>query len=172
MRMSRMLQIAAAVLLLSGTVYAQAEKETPTGFYRLEFVTKELDDTKVINTRNYSMIVAENKQDGNSIRSSTRMPIPSGSNPSQYIYSDLGVNIDVHNVREQMGMLTLSVSADISTATAGESNPNSSMPPVIRQYKWNSAVLVPLRKGTQIYSSDDLGSKRKFQLELTATPVK
>src|SRR5579871_4923765 len=94
MRMSRMLQIAAAVLLLSGTVYAQAEKETPTGFYRLEFVTKELDDTKVINTRNYSMIVAENKQDGNSIRSSTRMPIPSGSNPSQYIYSDLGVNID------------------------------------------------------------------------------
>jgi len=94
-----------------------------------------------------------------------------GGGNTQFTYLDLGVNIDCHDVRELTGQLTLSITADIAAATTetgSSSNPN----PVIRQYKWNSAVIVPLRKATQIYSSEDLGSKRKFQLELTATPIK
>jgi hypothetical protein len=169
------LWILTGVLLLpAGPSLAQTERESPNGFYHLDFVTKELDDNKLINTRTYSMTVSD-KAAGN-IRTGSRVPVAtnsggSGGGNTQFTYIDLGVNIDCRDLRELSGQLTLSVSADISAATTESgsvSNPN----PVIRQYKWNSAVIVPLRKATQIYSSDDLGSKRKFQLELTATPIK
>ncbi|MBZ5619470.1 MAG: hypothetical protein LAQ69_12215 [Acidobacteriia bacterium] len=104
------------------------------------------------------------------MRTGTRLPVPTGGG-NQFQYFDLGVNIDCHNVREILGQLTVQVSADVS-AVALETGAASSLPPVVRQYKWNSTVIVPLRKATQIFSSDDLNSKRKFQLELTATPIK
>ncbi len=170
MRITRKLQILTGVLLMAGAAYAQAEKESAPAFYHLEFVTKELDEAKVINTRTYSMIVSDKSTDGDSIRTGSRVPVPTGGN-NQYNYLDLGVSIDCRNVKEVAGQLTLSVSADIASA-ATETGPASTLPPVIRQYKWSSTVMVPLRKATQIYSSDDLGSKRKFQLELTATPIK
>jgi hypothetical protein len=43
---------------------------------------------------------------------------------------------------------------------------------VVRQAKWSSIVLIPIRKGpTVIFSSDDPASKRQLQLEVTATPL-
>jgi hypothetical protein len=32
-------------------------------------------------------------------------------------------------------------------------------------------VIVPLKKPTVVFSSDDVASKRQMQLELTATPI-
>ena len=168
MRTTTKLWILTGVLTMVGTSFAQTEKESATGFYHLDFVTKELDDNKVINSRNYSMTVSD--KSAGSIRTGNKVAVPNGTG-NQYQYYDLGVNIDCHDMREVLGQLTLTVSADIS-AVALESGTASSMPPAIRQYKWNSTVIVPLRKATQIFSSDDLGSKRKFQLELTATPIK
>jgi hypothetical protein len=43
--------------------------------------------------------------------------------------------------------------------------------PVIRQNRWSSNVVVPLKKPTLIFASDDATSKRQMQLELTAAPV-
>ena len=169
MRTTTKLWILTGVLLLAHTSFAQTERESPNGFFHLDFVTKELDDNKVINTRTYSLTVSD-KAPG-SIRTGSRVPVSTGNNPTQFTYIDLGVNIDCRDVRELPGQLTLSVSADISAAnteTGSSSNPN----PVIRQYKWGSTVIVPFRKATHIFSSEDLGSKRKFQLELTATPIK
>ena len=172
MQLTKKLWILTAILMMAGTAFAQAEKESATAFYHLEFVTKELDENKVINSRSYSMIVSDRSNEGgDSIRTGTRLPIATGANPTQYTYVDLGVSIDCRNVREVSGQLAVLISADISTA-ASETGVASALPPVIRQYKWNSTVIVPLRKATQVYSSDDLASKRKFQLELTATPVK
>jgi hypothetical protein len=67
--------------------------------------------------------------------------------------------------------LTMLVVASM-TVVAAETGSSSGLPPVVRTYNWSSTAIVPLRKATQIFSSDDLGSKRKFQLEVTATPVK
>jgi hypothetical protein len=167
--MNKRLWILAVVLLMAGTAFAQAEKDGATAFYHLDFVTKEMDDNKLVNARTYSMIISE-KSVGN-IRTGTRVPVPTNANGGQVTYLDLGVNIDCSHVQEVSGQLTLSVSADIATAVT-ETGGAPALAPVIRQYKWNSSVIVPLRKATQIYSSDDLGSKRKFQLELTATPIK
>jgi hypothetical protein len=44
--------------------------------------------------------------------------------------------------------------------------------PVTRQNQWRSAVVIPVKKPTVVFSSDDVSSKRQLQLELTATPVK
>lgn len=168
-RTTKLYLLAGVLLAMAGTAWAQAEREINTGFYRLDFVTKELDDTKVINSRTYSLIVSD-KSGGNSMRSSSKVAIPTGHG-DQYQFYDIGVNLDVKEVREVQGQLSVGVAAGI-THVAADSTPNSSLPPVMRSYNWNSVVLVPLRKATQIFSSDDLGSKRKFQLELTATPVK
>ena len=46
MQLTKKLWILAAVLTMAGTAFAQAEKESATGFYHLEFVTKELDENK------------------------------------------------------------------------------------------------------------------------------
>ncbi len=43
--------------------------------------------------------------------------------------------------------------------------------PVIRQNVWDSTVLVPIGKPTVVFSSDDLDSKGKMQVEVTATRV-
>jgi hypothetical protein len=59
------------------------------------------------------------------------------------------------------------VTAEVSSAAETTDAPA----PVIRQVKWNSPVIVPLRKPTIIFSSDDPSSKRQMQLELTAIPI-
>jgi hypothetical protein len=81
----------------------------------------------------------------------------------------VGVNIDFRAIREVQRDLALSVSAEISSipSESGEVKPN----PIVRQNKWDSSVVVPLKKPTLIFSSDDVSSKRTMQLELTATPI-
>jgi hypothetical protein len=43
--------------------------------------------------------------------------------------------------------------------------------PVVRQNQWQAGVIVPLKKPTVVFSSDDLTTKRQMQVELTATPI-
>jgi hypothetical protein len=70
-------------------------------------------------------------------------------------------------VKELQGDVALSVSAEMSSVPEG-GNPGL---PVVRQNKWSSYVVVPIKKPTVIFSSDDATSKRTMQLELTATPI-
>jgi hypothetical protein len=83
-------------------------------------------------------------------------------------YLDVGVNIDSRVPKEIQDQFTLDVSAEISSVATGQ----PSTPPLIRQTKWNANVIVPTRKPTTIFTSDDPNSKRQTQLELTAVPIK
>jgi hypothetical protein len=89
--------------------------------------------------------------------------------PGQMQFLEVGVNIDCRWVREVEGQLTLDIAADISSVAFDAGSPPK---PVLRQVKWSSKAIVPLRKATLLFSSDDVTGKRKLQLELTATPVK
>ena len=42
---------------------------------------------------------------------------------------------------------------------------------MVRQNKWDSTVLIPIGKATVVYSADDLDSKGKMQVEVTAVRV-
>lgn len=164
-------------LLLAGASLGQNEAaNTPASepkFYHLDFVVKEVEAGKTINARTYTMTVATGPE-RTSVRSGNRLPVPTGPRvpnaavPTQFTYVDVGTNIDCWNAKEIQGQLALSVTADVSTTAEVPDIPQ----PVIRQVKWNSPVVVPLRKATVIFSSDDPSSKRQMQLELTANPVK
>jgi hypothetical protein len=164
-----MLGIFAGVLLMAGTSYAQAEKESAITFYHLDIVTKELDEARVVNTRTYSLIISDKAGRPYVVRTGSKVPLASSKGDLTYV--DVGVNVDVMDVHETQGQLAMGISADISSVS-GEPGMPSAAPPVIHQYKWNSNLVIPLRKATPVFSSDDPTSKRKVQIELTATPIK
>ncbi len=80
----------------------------------------------------------------------------------------MGVNIDCRSIKGVQRDLALNVSVDISSMIQEPTTPGY---PVIRQNKWTSNVIVPVKKPTVLFSSDDATTKRQMQLELTATPI-
>jgi hypothetical protein len=105
------------------------------------------------------------------IRSGDKVPVVTvtggmGEN-KQFTYVDVAVNIDCKLQFETPTDLSLQLSADITSPGGG--SPVAS--PVIDQTRWNSNVVVPLKKATTVFSSESAASKRTTQLELTATPL-
>jgi hypothetical protein len=170
------------VLVVAGSARAQDNSEgakqpqsaentahLQTGpFYHLDFVVKEVDGNKVINSRGYSTSII--KDGHNSIRAGARVPIPSG--PSAFQFMDLGANFDCGEAREVEGKLALRVIAELSSIAANDQEGLPKTQPVVRQNKWNADVIVPMGKTTTIFSSDDVSGKNKMQVELTATLIK
>jgi hypothetical protein len=146
---------------------AKAAAEQPK-YFRLDFVVKELDAGKVTNSRNYSMTISTGETMTSVIRAGSKIPITTGGGAEStgLTYIDVGVNIDCRAAKEIQGDLALNISAEISSAAT------TSPPPLIRQTKWSANVIVPLRKSTLVFSSDDAATKGQMQLELTATPIK
>jgi len=155
-----------AVILLTGAALAQADKpvEPLARYYRLDFVVKELEGGKTVNARAYSTTISNERGAMSSIRTGSRVPVPGKEGTVNYM--DVGINFDCRAARWVDSDLVLNVSVDISSVADG-----SSTPPVIRNNRWSGDVIVPLRKATNIFSSDDAMSRRQMQLELTATPL-
>ncbi|MGH9627454.1 MAG: hypothetical protein ACRD7E_03700 [Bryobacteraceae bacterium] len=138
-------------------------------FYRLDFLVQEVEGGKIVNGRAYSMIVSTaSGGPPASMRTGNRLPIQAGGN---FQYFDVGVNIDCREVRELENRLSLTINADISSVVTGPESTETTTAPVVRNTRWASGVIVPIKKPTIIFSSDDATSKRKMQLELTATPI-
>ncbi|MGA8027576.1 MAG: hypothetical protein WB992_10540 [Bryobacteraceae bacterium] len=155
-----------ALMFLAGACLAQDKPDQePHRFYRLDFLVKELDGGKVLNSRVYSMQVATEGGD-NSIRTVSKIPF--ATSPGSWTQIDVGTNIDCSNIREVQGELSLKISAEVSSVLE---DPSNSGRPIIRQNQWRSFVLLKLKKPTVVFSSDDVSSKRQMQLEVTATPV-
>ncbi|HUE04086.1 MAG TPA: hypothetical protein VMR62_31340 [Bryobacteraceae bacterium] len=156
-----------AILLTAGICVAQGETAKPAAgtakYFHLEFVVKELDGGKVTNARHYTTTIVTGDHRC-TIRSGNKVPLQTGGT-SGLTYVEVGVNIDGSGAKEIDGNLALDISAEISNVAAAAN------PPLIRQTKWNSNVLVPIGKPTVIASSDDVASKGQMQLELTATPI-
>jgi hypothetical protein len=145
---------------------------SPVRFYRLEFVVKELENEKVINSRSYATSIYVNTREPASIRAGTRVPyVTGGSTGKQYNYYDVGVNIDTREARElPSGQLTLNLNVDISNVVVTKES-SGELPPTVRNTRWSSPVVVPIKKSVTVFSSDDPSGNRKVQLDLTATPI-
>jgi hypothetical protein len=153
-------------LVLAGAALAQTEAPK---FYKLDYVVKEVEGGKVVNSRTYSTMLAVQAPGRDtspaSIRAGGRVPVTSTSGTQ---FFELGVNIDTRELRESQTDLSLYISADVTTIAQD----SSGSIPVTRQNKWSGTVLVPAKKPTVVFASDDMTSKRQLQLELTATPTK
>lgn len=137
-------------------------------FFRLDFVVKELDDNKVVNAKSYSTVASTDEKLAANIRMANKVPYQSGGG---FQYADVGVNIDCKRTVELNGQLVLTLAAEVSSLQDGALGATPTLP-VVRMNRWNATVIIPVGKATTLFSSDDLNSKRKMQLELTATLVK
>ncbi len=162
------------LMLVSLAAVSFAQTETPkpapepVKYYRLDFVVKEVEGGKVINARSYAAMVDTSGTAGSQIRVTNKFPLPISPGSAQFNFADVGVYIDCGRAKPLQDQLALLVLAEISSLAAE----GGALPPTVRQNKWSANVVLPLRKPTVLFSSDDLTSKRQMQLELTATPIK
>ena len=157
------------LVLAAGACLAQKPEspKEPPRFYKLDFVVKELDNGKLLNARSYS-ITGSTDGSPSQIRTGSKIPVPSSPGSTQFSFIDVGVHIDCRSIKEAGSELSLAVATEISS-TVRESIPSSY--PIVRQNRWDATVLVPLRKPTVIFSSDDAATTHQIQLELTVTPM-
>src|SRR5689334_17731175 len=105
-----------ALSVAAGSCLAQTME--PTKFYKMEFVVKEVEGTKVVNSRSYFMTLPVEapgqNTGGGSIRTGSRLPTPNNSG-NGFSYIDVGVNIDCRSLRELQSDVSVYISADIST---------------------------------------------------------
>ncbi len=160
----------AATLVIASSIQAQSPPPPAPGeFYRLDFSLKEMDGGKLVNTRSYQMMVKSDENVLSSIRSGGRVPVPGEKG---FTYIDVGTNLDVRRVTRSKDELTLELIAEVSGAVeVGDGKAIPGNPPSVRQTRWNSFVLIPLRKPVVVFSSDDPATRRQMQLEVTATPI-
>lgn len=155
------------------TQSVQAEAPQVERSFQLIFVVQEVNESgKIVNSRRYDTMatVGSPKGGGGSIRAGARVPIKTGGGATpMFTYVEMGANFDANNPHIiQDNHLALQVTAEISsfdTETPFEGEPR------IRQNRWTGNVEVPIGGHKIIFSSDDLSSKKKMQIELTVTPV-
>ncbi len=152
---------------LSAAQEAPAEKALkPVILYRVNFAIHELEDGKLVNTRNYSQLV----EDGGNCRvragHKTAITVPIQGVPSVQ-YLDVGLRLDCE-ISERDGYVRLDIRLDI-TSFAEEQTMEK---PLLRNISSEVKTAVVPGKPTVVSSIDDSVSKRRYELEVTATKVK
>jgi hypothetical protein len=148
-----------------------AAAKKPLNVYRLDFVLSEFIDGKKVNTRSYTVTAREDEM--NKLRSGARYPVATGTaeKNTQFQYLDVGVSIDCRVV-ERGGYLELNAVIDSSDIEGADAHgvPNlMGQNPVIGQMKSDIRSLIRPGTPTMVSSMDDPASKRRFQLDVTAT---
>lgn len=158
-----------------------AAQEKPTEnkhHYKLEVTLSEFDGANKTNERHYMLLCTEG--DRTQLKTGNRVPIATGSfggagkvDPTvvntQYQYIDTGFNMEVR-VREDAGGLQMQTTAELSGVVPAESNTEvNRVTPVIRSLRQEVNALVKLGKPTMLTSIDDVNTKRRYQLDVTAT---
>jgi hypothetical protein len=160
----RLIPVLLALVLASATAFC--DDVAPTKYYKLEFVIKELEGSKIVNSRSYLMVTSVG--DRSYIRAVSKVPFANKQGTATEVQQiSVGVSIDVHGIKEMDGRLSFTTSVDVSSVT-GDGAIQST--PIIRQNTWGSTVVVAFKKPTLVFSSDNTDSKRQMQVEVTAIP--
>ncbi|MBZ5629892.1 MAG: hypothetical protein LAO06_13615 [Acidobacteriia bacterium] len=141
--------------------------------YRLNFVIKELDDSKLINTRTYSMVLDSSAQGGpqttGEIKAGSRVPL---IGEKGITYMDVGVNLWARLTVKQSGSLILAYNTEVSSLAAPDMARNDGPGPLVRSMRSTTTCEVPIGKPVVLNELDDPISKHRFQLEVTVNKVK
>ena len=152
-----------------------AKEQVPQQSYRLAFVVRETDERgKVLNSREYESMIAATPHHGEpnaSIRTGARIPVQASS--GQFTYMDVGVNFDILSFQVlSPTRIAMDVHAELSSVDTAGKQVQIVGQPVIHQNKWSGTEQMTLGQPKVIFTSDDLTSKNKVQVELTVTEVK
>lgn len=140
--------------------------------YRLDFKVFELEDGKRINQRDFSLIANAYEYSGPAsyLRIGTRVPVGSGEKQN---YLDVGFNVNCQ-LTEQSGKLAAGIQVGMSSLALPEqsTDPRSSGGmPVLRNSNFNVETVLTPGKPQLISSIDDINSKKRIQVEVTATKM-
>ena len=138
----------------------------PRHFYKLTYVLKELDESKLVNQREFVLTCSTGDRYASRMRAGSRIPV---GVPDKFSYVDLGINLDTRLEDVPEG-LALEVTAEISSPAADL--PANSVSPAIRQMKTNALAVVAMSKPTTLFNIDDPASRHRFELDVTAVPQK
>lgn len=144
--------------------------------YRLDFVVREQEGDKTINSRAYSMSVM--RGDWGKIRVGSKVPIKYSD--TQTNYQDVGINIDcrLQWAKDNLLLTTNFESssyvpeAEARSASAPKVATTSTANPIIRHVSLNGDALLTIGKPAVIAKLDDVGTNRRYEIEVTATKVK
>ena len=141
--------------------------------YRLDFVVKELDDAKVINTRTYSMLTQSSEDRGRSfgeVKAGSRVPVlttgKDGQNTTTYM--DVGVNINAQLYLMENSTLLLIARTEVSSLADAQTGAN----PIVRQMSANTTGEIVAGKSNQLAIVDDPISKHRFEIDVTPTKLR
>lgn len=156
---------------------AAANANPPDHFYKLNLTVADIDEAgKISNTRSFATILRTGPGYTQSVRTGDRVPVATGvgsgsATTTQYTYIDVGVNMDITQVKDSGNQLSFRLTANVSSFAKSGTAIGGVQEPIIRQKKWDSSVVVPIGKPTIVFSADDLEDKGKMQVELTATHI-
>jgi hypothetical protein len=148
------------------------EKElAPEAFYKLAFNISEIEDGKRVNQREYSMVSRNNDGRPVSIKATTRVPINAPEKQLQYL--DAGLDIRCFAPREVAGKVAVNCDVVISNFVVPDQSTEArnSVGPVLRTTNTSAWAVVTLGKPTVMSIIDDVNSKKRIQIEVTATKI-
>jgi hypothetical protein len=143
------------------------EPSHPGSAYKLDLLLSEIEGGKRINTRNYSFVVADHKSAR--VRQGLRVPVATGT-AGQFQYMDVGLNIDCDLIEMDNGV-HINLLVDESSFSAEQQRSTGSNP-VVRQLRNQLQAVVPPGKQTLVSSVEELDSKKRMDIEVTATKLR
>lgn len=146
-----------------------SKQPKPAVFYRVEFVVRELENGKRINSRSYTMLAKEDRP--TRIRVGNRVPYSTGP-AGQFQYSDVGMNIDFTLRELENSLLPMSTKLESSDVVAPEQTGGGTTNPAFRHVSFEVDSEVLPGKPTVISTLDDVSTNRRYEVEVTATRVK
>ena len=162
----------AAVLLLAVVLAAQDKQPPPPPpppppagqtTYWLEYTVSELDGTKKLRSRNYTVLIME--RNNGRLRVGSRVPITTGE---QVQYMDVGVNIDARPTAIDARTLRLSTILEVTAMASSD----SSRRPILRNLSAHMDSVIPLDKPVILSTQDEPGTETTFQVQVIARIVK
>ncbi len=148
----------------SATPVASAESAAQPGiFYRLDFVIREMEREKLVDTRSYSLWVQSGWPE--SLSAGSEVPMKSPQNVS---FRNVGVGIEC-TVKETNDSPQLDLRLNISDVVPPEKDSDI---PATRRISFQSRAVLTLGKPTTVGIVEDAGSRHRFQIDVNATKLK
>lgn len=174
--MKRLLQLMLVLALVPALPAQQPSspeaKSTETS-YKLSFKIYELDDGKRINERTYvfpAITSQPNRRERtSSIKVGVRTPV-TVKEPHEIQYLDVGMSLDC-SLEDMEGKLIANINVELSNFALPDQveDPRRGGDPVLRQMKQGFRLQLPVGKPVLVTSLDDINSKKRTQIEVTAT---